>query len=146
MINLSIVIIIIIGAAIFLAIGYYLGTKLSTHFINKQWEEKIPEYRKDAINRSRAGLGGKFSENLAPYFPNFPYHPTELRWLGGSPTDYVAFKGMDNDQIEEIVFLEIKSGNSQLTKREKQIKEVVEKKKVRFEEYRVDEGITRGEK
>lgn len=145
MIEISSLIIIIIGAAVFLAIGYYLGTKLSTHFVNKEWEERIPEFRKDAINRSRAGLGGKFSENLSPYFPDFPYHPTELRWLGGSPTDYVVFKGMDNDEIEEIVFLEIKSGNSQLTKREKQIKEVVEEKKVKWEEYRVDEKVTEGE-
>jgi len=141
----EIVTLIVVGLFIILALiaGYLIGSKITSMELQQEWEEKIPEVRQDAINRSRAGLGGKFSENLAPYFPNFPFHPTELRWLGGSPVDYIAFKGMDNDNIQEMVFLEIKSGKSQLTAREKQIKELVEKKKVRWEEYRVDEQVTK---
>ena len=124
----------IIAAIIFIIIGYFIGKILTTHTLNKEWEDKIPEQRADAINRSRASLGGKFSENLSPYFPNFPFHPTEMRWLG-SPVDYIIFKGMDNDKIEELIFLEIKSGKSVLTTREKQIKKLIEEKKVSWKLY-----------
>lgn len=131
----------IIGAIIFIIIGYLIGKIITTLAINQEWEEKIPEQRADAINRSRASLGGKFSENLSPYFPDFPFHPTEMRWLG-SPVDYIVFKGMDHDQIEELIFLEIKSGKSTLTTREKQIRKLIEEKKVAWKEYKVPEDIT----
>ena len=131
----------IIAAIIFIIIGYIIGKIITTHLLNKEWEDKIPEQRADAINRSRASLGGKFSENLSPYFPDFPFHPTEMRWLG-SPVDYIVFKGMDNDKIEELIFLEIKSGKSVLTAREKQIKKLIEEKKVSWKEYNVKEDIT----
>ncbi len=131
----------IIGAIIFGIVGYLIGKIITTHSVNKEWEDKIPEQRADAINRSRASLGGKFSENLSPYFPDFPFHPTEMRWLG-SPVDYIVFKGMDNDLIDEIVFLEIKSGKSALTAREKQLKRLVEEGKVSWKEYRMKEDIT----
>lgn len=131
----------LLTALIFILIGYLIGKLLTTHTLNQEWEEKIPEQRADAINRSRASLGGKFSENLSPYLPDFPYHPTEMRWLG-SPVDYVVFKGMDNDLIDEIVFLEIKSGKSVLSPREKQLKKLIEEKKVAWREYKVAEDIT----
>lgn len=132
----------IIAALIFMIVGYIIGKIITTHLLNRKWEDKIPGQRANAINRSRASLGGKFSENLSPYFPNFPFHPTEMRWLG-SPVDYIVFKGMDNDVINEIVFLEIKSGKSVLTAREKQIKKLIEEKKVSWKEYKVPENITR---
>ncbi len=132
----------IIAAIIFIIIGYLIGKIITTHVLNQEWEDKIPEQRADAINRSRASLGGKFSENLSPYFPNFPFHPTEMRWLG-SPVDYIVFKGMDNDKIEELIFLEIKSGKSVLTAREKQIRKLIEEKKVLWKEYKVPEDITK---
>ena len=131
----------IIAAIIFIIIGYIIGKIITTHLLNKEWEDKIPEQRADAINRSRASLGGKFSENLSPYFPDFPFHPTEMRWLG-SPVDYIIFKGMDNDAIEELIFLEIKSGKSILTAREKQIKKLIKKRKESWKEYNVKEDIT----
>lgn len=131
----------IIGALIFIVVGYLIGKIITTHQLNQEWENKVPDIRGDAINRSRASLGGKFSENLSPYFPDFPFHPTEMRWLG-SPVDYIVFQGMDNDLIEEIVFLEIKSGKSVLTAREKQLKRLIEEKKVSWKEYRMKEDIT----
>jgi len=127
---------------LFAVLAFIIGRKLGCIQANKIWETDLPNIRKDAINRSRANLGGKFSENLCMYFPDFPHSPTEMRWLGGSPTDYLVFKGMDVNTIDEIVFLEIKSGKSQLSPREQQIKHAVKNKKVRWEMYRVPEEIT----
>lgn len=134
--------IIIVGLLLFALLGLILGYLLGTKFTEQRLQQEIPLQREDAIARSRAALSGKFSENLAPYFPDFPFAPTELRWLG-NPVDYVVFKGMDNNRIDEIVFLEVKSGKSQLTGREKQIREAVQEKRISWKEYRVAEGLTK---
>lgn len=106
-----------------------------------RWKAKVPELRQDAIDRSRANLSGQFAEQLAPYFPDFPYSPTELRWLG-KPIDYVVFKGMDTNDLKEIVFLEVKSGKSQTNRHQKQVKKAIEEKKVSWDLYRVSEEVT----
>lgn len=135
----TIIIIILFLAAIVLA--YKIGIQLGKYQQNKYWESEIPNHRKDAIQRSRAVLGGQFSEQLAPYLPNFPYNPNECRFIG-KPIDLIVFKGMDNKNIEEIKFIEIKSGNSQLSNTEKQIKEAIKNKKVSWEEYRIPKDLT----
>ena len=104
----------------------------------------MPNQRKDAIMKSRSVLTGFFSEQLAPYFPDFNFKPTEVRFLG-NPIDFIAFKGLDEKNIEEVVFVEVKSGNSKMNKTQKSLKETIENKKVRFEEYRVPEDLSKKE-
>ena len=135
-------IILIIIFLIGLAIAYWLGNKAGCFRRDKFWEGEIPTYRKDAIMKSRAVLGGHFTENLAPYLPNFPFLPTECRFVG-KPIDFLVFKGMDGKDINEVVFVEVKSGKAKLSSHEKKLKEVIKKKKVRWEEYRIPEDLTK---
>ncbi len=137
-----ITIILIIIFLIGLAIAYWVGNKAGRFKRDKYWEGELPSYRKDAIMKSRAVLGGQFSENLAPYLPNFPYLPTECRFLG-KPTDFIVFKGMDEKKIDEVIFVEVKSGKAKLSSQERNLKEAIEKKRVKFEEYRIPEELTK---
>ena len=132
--------IILIIALIFiiLFIGYLTGRYTS----KKQFEEKIPGLRENAIKQSRAVLSGQFSEQLAPYLPDFPYNPTEARFIG-KPIDFVVFKGMDEKKIDEVVFVEVKSGQSQLSKVEKTLKETIQNKKISWHEYKIPEEVTK---
>jgi predicted Holliday junction resolvase-like endonuclease len=50
---------------------------------------------------------------------------------------------MDEKKIDEVVFIEVKSGNAKLSSQEKNLKEAIEKGKVKWEEYRIPEEITR---
>ena len=50
---------------------------------------------------------------------------------------------MDEKKIEEIVFVEVKSGQSQLSKIEKSLKSAVENKKVSWHEYKVPQEVTK---
>ena len=120
-------------------LGYFIVKILR----DKYWEKQIESERKDAIQKSRAVLGGQFSEQLAPYLPDFPFSPTEVRFLG-KPIDFLVFKGMDEKKIDEVVFVEVKSGKANLNKAEKSLKETIQGKKVRWEEYRVPDVVTRG--
>ena len=136
--TITAVIILLIG----LLVGYWLGHKTGIFRRDRHWELQLPIYRKDAIAKSRAVLGGQFSEQLAPFLPNFKYLPTEARFIG-KPIDFIVFKGMDNKNIEEVVFVEVKSGKAKLSQHEKRLKEVIDKKKVRWVEYRIPEGVTK---
>ena len=131
------IIILLIG----LVIAYWLGNKSGRFRRDKFWEGEIPGYRKDAIMKSRAVLGGHFTENLAPYLPNFPFLPTECRFVG-KPIDFLVFKGMDGKDINEVVFVEVKSGKSRINGHERKLKEAIEKKRVRWEEYRIPAELT----
>src|SRR3989338_3992254 len=122
-------IIILIIALIAVFIAFWLGHKWGAFRKQREWELDLPNHRREAILKSRSVIGGQFSENLSPYLPDFPYLPTECRFLG-KPTDFIVFKGMDEKKINEIVFVEVKSGNAKLSPQEKNLKETIEKKKV----------------
>lgn len=132
--------IIAVGVFVIIAliIGYFIGKKITEHNLEKQ----LPEIRQEAINKSRAVLGGQFSEQLAPFLPNFPYNPTEARFIG-KPIDFLVFKGMDEKNITEVVFVEVKSGKARMNPVEKTLKDVVANKKVSWAEYRIPEEITK---
>lgn len=121
-----------------LAVGVYLGGKLTARTyqakLDRWIQEKEKQIRLDAIKRSRATLGGKFGEQLAPYLPDFAYDPTEVRFIG-SPIDFIVFPGLSQDDPREIVLLEVKSRGSKLSKREKRIRELVREKRIRWELY-----------
>ena len=127
---------------LFLLIGIVIGHIIGAIRRNKYWEAQIEAERKDAIAKSRAVLGGLFSEQLAPYLPDFPYNPSEVRFIG-KPIDFIVFKGADNKEIKEVVFVEVKSGKAKINNHEKNLKNAIEKKRVRWEEYRIPEDVTK---
>ena len=92
---------------------------------------------------SRSILGGVFSEQVAPFLPDFPkdLKASEARFIG-KPVDFLIFKGMDEQHISEVVFVEIKSGKSQLSNNERTLRDAIQEKRVRWHEYRVDHGIS----
>ena len=104
-------------------------------------KEKEQQIREDAITRSARSLSGKTLEKLVPFLDRFGHDPHDIRWLG-DPIDYVIFDGYSKnketgDGIKQIVFCEVKSGESKLSKIQDQIKRLVENKKVKWEEFRV---------
>src|SRR3989338_8769997 len=120
----------------------FIGFLIGRYVARKQHEDEIPEIRETAIKQSRAVLGGQFSEQIAPYLPDFPFKPTEARFIG-KPIDFIVFRGIDDKKIDEVVFVEVKSGQGALNKVEKTLKEAVQNKKVEWHEYKVPEEITK---
>ena len=137
----AITIILAFVSLILIILSYIVGVKIGALRRDKWWEAEIPGHRKDAIVKSRAVLGGQFSEQLAPYMPDFPFSPTECRFMG-KPVDFIVFNGMDEKKIDEVVFVEVKTANSKLSPQEKNLKETIETKRVRWAEYRIPEDVT----
>jgi predicted Holliday junction resolvase-like endonuclease len=103
----------------------------------ERWRvEAEGEIRADAVRRSTAVVSGKVSEHLAPYMDAFPSTPKDARFLG-TPVDLLVFDGMSEDDLREIVFLEIKSGGSTLSTRERRVRDAVLARRVVWREFRV---------
>ena len=100
----------------------------------QKWQSEMEQARKSAITQSRAVLGGKFTEQMVPFFPDFKYDPTEVRFIG-SPIDMIVFPGLAKGDPEEIVILEVKTGKStQLTPHQRKIKQLILDGMVRWDE------------
>lgn len=65
------------------------------------------EIRRDAVNRSQAVTVGKVTEHIAPYLPEFGFNPKDARFIG-SPVDFVAFDGLNDQAVVQVVFVEVK--------------------------------------
>ncbi|MGD0795731.1 MAG: Holliday junction resolvase-like protein [Dehalococcoidales bacterium] len=129
-----------------IAVIVVLVSILITHLVYEKrfrdWrDEEIAEIRKSAVTQSRAVLGGKFTEQMVPFFPDFKYDPTEVRFIG-SPIDMIVFPGLAKGEPEEIVILEVKSGKSAgLTPQQKKIRQLIENGMVRWDEiHRSEDG------
>lgn len=115
------------GALLVFFLGWLVG-KLSGL-------EKRNKIRKDALKRSKAVIGGQVAEQIAPLLPGFPANPGDCRFVG-KPVDFVVFSGMtEHNKIDEILLVEVKTGGSVLTEREKQVKDCISKGRVRYAEY-----------
>lgn len=102
----------------------------------KQWLERVDaardEGRRDSRQRSRSTSLGQAIEHFVPFMPDFPFDPKDAKFLG-DPVDYVVFAGLrEHDRVDEIVFVEVKSGKSVLTPRERSIRDAVEAGRVSY--------------
>lgn len=134
------IILFIAAAVLFFILGKVIGSLLEKAKITK----KIQAERNDAVKRSRAVIGGQVTEQLAPLFPDFPARYDEVKFIG-KPVDFIAFKGLeescDNGEkchVDEVLFIEVKTGNSALSTRERAIKQAVDEGRVRYVLWRKD--------
>jgi len=107
--------------------------------LHERWKlEDEPSIRKDAVKRSLAVVTGKVTEHLVPLLDGFDYNPKDVRFLG-SPIDLIVFDGLDEDRLEQIVFVEVKTGpKAGLSGRERKVRDAVRGGRVRWEELRVE--------
>lgn len=99
---------------------------------------KLKKIRQDAVKRSNAVKGGQIAEQLAPFLPNFPCNPADAHFLG-QPIDYIAFPGLcEKGTVDEVLLIEVKTGSSQLSQRERGIRQAVESGKIQYIEYRIN--------
>ena len=99
--------------------------------LEKKLEEET-ESRKKTLSQKKSSEVrlGHIAEKLAPFLEDFPYEPENATFLG-QPIDYIVF------EEEEIVFIEIKSGNSQLSQKQRIIRDLVKNKCVSWKEIRI---------
>ena len=73
---------------------------------------------------------GHIAETLAPFLDQFEFEPEQCSFLG-QPIDYISFGE------EEVTFIEVKSGNSQLSSKQRKIRDQVKNGKIKWKEIRI---------
>lgn len=120
---------------------YFLTSKYRQIIADKEDEfdrrEKL--IRQDAIKRSKSVTLGKTIEHFAPFFKDFPVDAEDVTFLG-MPIDYVGFTNTNSKLKSEVHFIEIKSGKSQLSRKQQNIKEAIINGRVYFHEMSIDVG------
>jgi predicted Holliday junction resolvase-like endonuclease len=125
-------------ALIIFILTIWLTYKLASLKADLKWQKNLVSLRRDIANQQRAGIKGKVSETFAPFLEGFPFKPSECKFLG-DPIDYVVFEGLDNRNITGIHLVEVKEGTSQLSKHQKQIKDLIDNlgsDDITFKEFR----------
>lgn len=78
---------------------------------------------------------GFILERIAPAFDNFPFEHNDCRSLF-DPIDYVIFEGLNKKgEVTKIIFTDIKTGAARLNNHQKEIKSLIQNKKVEFKLY-----------
>ena len=121
---------------VFLLAGRKIGLDQGRKQERREWEGgRIEEIVKSRLKQSRAVLGGLVSEQMAPLLPGFPFDPGDCRFVG-KPVDFIVFKGMNEKNISEVIFLEVKSGSGRnLNEQERKLRDVVQNQKVSWVEF-----------
>jgi predicted Holliday junction resolvase-like endonuclease len=117
---------------LFLILGVIILILLAVvrYFRNKVKE--LEEVLGDALSRkqSLSTKYGQMTEQFMPFLKSYPYDKQNFRFIG-SPVDGVQFED------DKIVLMEFKASDSSLTGKQRRIRELVKKGKVRFEVFRV---------
>lgn len=109
-------------------IGIIIGGLIIYKYNSKQinlLNEEIKRYKYGV--KSAYVKFGKTFEHFAPFTKQF--NKENAKFLG-EPIDYICF---DEDKIR---FIEVKTGNSQLSHKQNKIKKMIENKQIEFKEVR----------
>lgn len=114
----------VLGVIIWIVIGYLIAKIYYWISISKQ--------RREAVSKSKSVVLGQVNEKIAPLLPEFKYSYKDLTFIGKG-IDYIIFDWLAEWNLNQIVFMEIKSWKSNLNNNEKQIRDIVEKGKIKYE-------------
>lgn len=102
---------------------------LAWHFYKKYLILKAEIKKLNSSLKSSQVKFGKSFEHFVPFIKNFPGDKEKTVFLG-MPIDFISF---DEDTIK---FIEVKTGQSQLSAKQKHIKNQIENHQVEFKEVR----------
>ncbi|MCR4335091.1 MAG: endonuclease [archaeon] len=111
---------VLVVAIILLLLVLFLLSKL------KSLEQRFDELK--FSKSSQSVKYGKMTEQFIPFTKDFPFNPDNFRFLG-NPIDGVVF------EEDKVVFAEFKTASSQLSQKQRNIRDLIKSKKVEWFEY-----------
>jgi predicted Holliday junction resolvase-like endonuclease len=103
-------------------------------------EKQLREKRKKISKKSEVSTTainiGFISERIAPLMKDFRFDRNDCRSLF-DPIDYVIFEGLGKkNSVSKILFAEIKTGRARLNEHQREIRSLVERKRVDWDTYK----------
>lgn len=83
-----------------------------------------------SVGAQRSTIKGQLAEQMYPILGDCPYSPSDMRFMGDF-CDYIVIDGYTDvkdgsgEEIKQIVFVEIKTGKSRLSKHQAKIRDAV---------------------
>lgn len=97
----------------------------------------IKDERKKSVKKSKSVIMWELYEKILPFLPDFKFKPRDMvfvwKWV-----DYIIFDWLDEWNLKQIIFLELKSWNSNLNKNERMIRNIIKENKINYIEYKIN--------
>jgi len=93
--------------------------------LEKEQFEKLLHHKKSSEVRT-----GRIVEQISPFLADYPFNPETARFIG-EPIDFCHF------EPDRIVFVEVKSGKSQLSSKQREIRDLINNGRVEFQVFRI---------
>lgn len=105
----------------------------------RERKNELKELRDKGATKSGVGARsiniGFIMERIAPTMKTFRFNHNDCRSLF-DPIDYIIFEGLTSKgKIDKIFFVDIKTGAARLNKRQREIKGLIDNKKIEFYKY-----------
>jgi len=104
--------------------------------LSKQINNSEERLIQDSIRRSKSVTKGKIVEHFAPFIIGDWIKPSETIF-GGSPIDLISFRNINQGKEVSIDFIEIKTGNSFLSKKQRLIRDAINSNRVYYKEVKL---------
>ena len=121
----------------------YFSKKRAEIYLSSWKLKEEKKIRTDAHSRSRAVGWGKTIEKFVPWMAGFPCDPRDAMFLA-KPIDYLCFTDRRNKKKSAIHFVEVKSGNANLSSDQEGIRAAVKNNRVYWHEVNVDGYLDNG--
>jgi len=104
--------------------------------------EEVERRIDEALKGQLSSTKGKVSERVAPVFQEFfsKYKAADC-WFIGNPIDFIVFQGYSVRRSEKIIFVEVKTGKSDLKPNERKIRNLIQN--IRSQSDKVDWDLVR---
>lgn len=96
----------------------------------------LKDERNKSVKKSKSVIMWELYEKILPFLPDFPFKPRDMVFVWKA-VDYIIFDWLDEWNLKQIIFLELKSGNSNLNKNEKMVRDAIKSWKINYIEYKV---------
>lgn len=115
----------------------YERYKLELQQRRAELRERRRGFSRSSQAQAKATNIGFILERLAPSLRTFRYECSDCRSLF-DPIDYVIFEGLrEKGVVSRIIFADVKTGNASLSRRQREIRDLIKDKKVEFDMYKV---------
>ena len=121
----------------------YFSKKRAEIYLSSWKVKEEKKIRTDAHTRSRAVGWGKTIEKFVPWMAGFPCDPRDAMFLA-KPIDYLCFTDRRNKKKSAVHFVEVKSGNANLSADQEGIRAAIKNNRVYWHEVNVDGYLDNG--
>jgi len=101
-------------------------------------DKEIKSARLDATSQQKSVIKGKLSEEMAVLLPGWKYNCADARFYG-SPIDFLIMRGLSEDNITELIFLDVKTNKAVLSKRQRQIRNCIKNNKISWDTFHISD-------